>query len=154
MIPEDFKDILYPKTAADKRPLQHLFVFDPETTQVHLDHAKGNDFPIHEHLAEHVTHPDRVEGYAIAVKNGWRILDAEMREVDPFVKEQVKKALRGEHPAPPLPSIRYHGSPINHVSQSIEQFDQAAATEDEHDYWPAGQVSERVDDDGQASPKS
>jgi hypothetical protein len=150
MIPDDFKSILYPKTASDKRPLQHLFVFDPDTTEVHLDHAKGHEFPLHEDIAEHVVHPDRVEGYAIAIKHGWRIVDADMHEVDPFVKSQVRKALEGEHPAPALPSIRYHGSPINHVSQTTEEFDQASATEDSHDYWPDG----KLDDDGQASPKS
>ena len=113
-LPEDFKNLLPPKEAKDKRPHMYLWVFDPETNHVHVEDGKSDhpaNFPLHGTMAEHVTHPDRVDGYAFAIKNGWRIVDDELGEVDGYIKERVKKALQGEHPAPPLPSIRYHGDP-------------------------------------------
>lgn len=112
-VPEDFKQLLAPKEAKDKRPFQYLFVFDPETNKVHLQPEKDGDqdFPMHHEMAEHIHHPEKVQGYAIAIKNGWRILDETLSEVDPYIREQVKRALAGHHPAPPLPHLRYHGDP-------------------------------------------
>jgi hypothetical protein len=116
-LPSDFQALLPPKEAKDKRPLEYLWVYDPETTRVIVQDAKGEhpaDFPLHEDMAEHVTHPDRIDGYAIPIKNGWRIIADDLSDVDGFVKERVKDALQGKHPPPPLPSIRPHGDPALH----------------------------------------
>ena len=113
-LPEDFVSLLPPKEAKDKRPMQYLWVYDPETCKVHIEdsrHEHPADFPMHGHMAEHVTHPERVDGYAVAIKDGWRIFADDLSEVDGYVKERVKEALRGEHPAAPLPNLRYHGDP-------------------------------------------
>jgi hypothetical protein len=113
-LPEDFVALLPAKVAKDKRPLQYLWVYDPETDRVHIEDAHNEHpahFPLHDEMAEHVTHPERIDGYAISIKNGWRIVNDHMKEVDGFIKEQVLAAIRGDHPTPPLPSIRYHGDP-------------------------------------------
>lgn len=110
-VPADFGGLL-PKVAKDKRPFSYLWVFDPDTSHVHLEKQRSDhpaDSPVHREMAKHVTHPDRVHGWAIAIHDGWRIFDDDMQEPDPYVKDKVEKALKGEHPALPLPSIRYHG---------------------------------------------
>ena len=52
-------------------------------------------------LAPHVTHPDKVDGFAYSIQNGWRIteFDADATEKpieDPFVVGRVLKSLAEE----------------------------------------------------------
>lgn len=110
---EDFLELLHPKDK-DTRPFQYLWVFDPATNKAHIEPGSNNnvaEFPIHQDMAEDISHPDRQHGYAVRIKNGWRIFDEEMEEVDPFVKKCVHEALEGKHPHPGLPHILYHGDP-------------------------------------------
>lgn len=121
MIPQDFKQLL-PKIAKDERPFCYLWSFDPETGHVHLEKQRTDhpaDFPCHHTMATHIVHPERVDGYALAIKKGWRILTDEMHEPDPYIRERVSKALKGEHPPVPLPSIRYHGDPRAHEAPHV-----------------------------------
>lgn len=117
MIPEDFKSLL-PKHAehkVDDRPLSYLWVYDPLKSEIHLVNGRGEhpaDFPLHREIAPHVNHKDRLDGYAFRIEGGWRIMDDHHRKLDdPFIIKKIREALRGEHPAPPLPQVRYHGSP-------------------------------------------
>lgn len=105
MIPEEFKSLL-PKQA-DERPRRrdpyyYLWVFDPETSHVHLEHNANRhpkDAVDHADLAARVPHPDRVHGYAYPIRGGYRITDWDHREVkDPFIKERVRLALQGRQP--------------------------------------------------------
>jgi hypothetical protein len=111
-IPEDFRSLL-PKVAKDARPFKYLFVWDPDKDEVHLEPEDLGDTEVKMHhlMAEHVHHEDRVDGYAYAIDKGWRIVSDEHGELDPYVKERVKQALKGEHAPVPLPTIRYHGDP-------------------------------------------
>lgn len=116
-IAPDFKELL-PKTAKgepDERPRMYLWVYDPQEAKVHLETSHGKppaEFPTHKEMAKHVTHPDRLQGYAFSITGGWRISDEDFHKVeDPFILKRVLAALRQEHPPAPLPSIRYHGDP-------------------------------------------
>lgn len=119
-LPEDFKRLL-PKQAAphkEDRPIGYLWVYDPDTTEVHLQDEKGDHpahYPTHAEMAQHVTHDDRQQGYAWSIDGGWRIEDEFSKKItDPFLLKRIHEALRGEHPAPPLPHVRYHGDPNQH----------------------------------------
>jgi hypothetical protein len=116
-LPEDFQRLL-PKQAAPEEPDDrddYLWVFDPETTEVHIEAEKPDHpahYPTHGEMAKHVTHPDRVQGYVWAIKGGWRITDEFNKKIDdPFLLKRIREALRSQHPAPALPHIRYHGQP-------------------------------------------
>lgn len=112
-IAPDFKELL-PKRAAveeDDRPVYWLWTFDPEKDQIIIDHNENRhpaDHLTHDTLAPHVHHPDKVHGYAYAIKGGYRVTDDDHKKPDTHVEHLVLQALRGEHPEPPLPSIRYH----------------------------------------------
>lgn len=120
-IAEDLKRLLHLSTPEGESDpdLEFLWVYEPpahegEEGKIHLENADAEDpldDPTHETMATHVTHPDRVEGYAYTIKGGWRITNDEHKGVDPYIKRLVLKALRGEVPTPPLPHIRYHGDP-------------------------------------------
>jgi hypothetical protein len=102
------------KTAKDHRPFSYLWSFNPETREVVLEDEEGDgkaDYPVHEEMAPHIVHPDRVDGYAIAIDDGWRIFTDDMDEPDPYITNQVRKALRDKH-VPPLPQVLPHGSPL------------------------------------------
>lgn len=112
MISSDFKALL-PKQASpqpeDDRPVYYLFTFDPHDGKVYLDHNEDKhpaDHITHKDQAPHVHHPEKIQGYAYAIKDGWRITTADHGEVkDPFVVKRVLAALRNEHPEPPLPHV-------------------------------------------------
>ena len=97
----------------DDRPFYYLWTFDPTNSKIYIDHNEHR-YPAealtHDTLAPHVTHPDRVYGYAYSIKGGWRITDDEHNEAAPFIVERVLAALRKEHP-PTLPHPRSHGAP-------------------------------------------
>lgn len=116
-IAPDLKSLL-PKQAEvkpDPRPIEFLWVYDPQEAEVHLEVGKGHHpahFPTHHLMAKHVTHPDRQEGYAYSIMGGWRITTDDHKKLeDPFILKKVRAALRQEHPPKALPHIRYHGSP-------------------------------------------
>lgn len=118
VIADDLKELLPSREAAhevDQRPTEYLWVYDPQEAKVHVEEGKSKHpahFPTHETMATHVTHPDRLQGYAYSIVGGWRITDQDHHRVeDPFVLKSVLAALRQEHPPAPLPSIRYHGDP-------------------------------------------
>lgn len=124
-IAPDLRDLLPPHQAhgeVDKRPISYLWVYDPQEAKVHVEDGKGDHpahYPTHATMATHVTHPDRLEGYAYSIVGGWRITDAQHHRVeDPFVLRSVLAALRKQNPAPPLPAIRYHGDPAKHSPTS------------------------------------
>lgn len=93
------------------KDFQYLWAYDPASGNVtlrdsHADHPA--DFPYHSDIE--VNHPDREDGYALPIANGWRIFNKDMTVSDPYVTAQVKRAI--EHRASPLmPQIRYHGDP-------------------------------------------
>lgn len=103
-IAQDFASLL-PKQARtpDRGPIYYLWVFDPHTAKVHLEHNEGRhhaDHVDHRDLAKRVPHPDRVHGYAYRIKNGWRITTWEHRPVDDaHILESVRKALRADKAA-------------------------------------------------------
>lgn len=113
MIPEDFKQLL-PKRSAeeeDDRPVYYIWVWDPEHDRVHLTHNEDRhpaDHMTHDELGAGIHHPDKVFGYAYSIKGGWRITSDEHKAPDHHIMWLVEKALRGEHPEPPLPHINYH----------------------------------------------
>lgn len=115
-IAEDFKELL-PKQAAEPKDERDdfLWVYDPQEAKVHIEREKAGhpaEFPTHGEMAKHVTHPDRLQGFAFAIVGGWRICDEEYHRIeDPFILKTVLAALRHEAPSHPLPSIRYHGDP-------------------------------------------
>jgi hypothetical protein len=100
----------------DDRPVYYLWTFDPEGNgKIYIDHNEDRhpaDALTHQTLAPHVTHPETVHGYAYSIKGGWRITDNHHNQVKgpegAYIVRRVEQALRGEHPEPPLPSIRYH----------------------------------------------
>jgi hypothetical protein len=93
------------------KPFQHLWSFDPSTSKVHILDAAGKhpaDYPHHSDIEIH--HPERIDGYALPIQNGYRIFNSDLTEADPYVTQKVKEALEGIN-SPSLPSIRYHGDP-------------------------------------------
>lgn len=116
-IPSDLAELLPPRVAheRDDRPIYFLFTFDPTDGQVYLDHTEDKhpaDVLTHRNLAPHVTHPERVHGYAYSIEGGWRLTTDEHRKIeDPYIERRVLKALRQEEPEADLPHIRYHGAP-------------------------------------------
>ena len=118
MVATDFKKLLPPRLAveADTRPPYYLWVFDPTDGRVRLIH-NGDRHPAnaltHATMARDVVHPERTQGYAFPIKGGWRLTNDEHRKLeDPFIVRVVLAALNRESPPAPLPSIRYHGDPL------------------------------------------
>ena len=100
-LPNDFKSLL-PKLAdveSDLRPLEYLWVYDPEEDRIHLENGKHEHpahFPTHGSMVTHVTHPDRQEGYAYSIVDGWRITNDDHRKIDdPHMLKLIRAALRG-----------------------------------------------------------
>ena len=90
---------------------QYLWTYDPSNGRVTLKDSASDhpaDFIYHSDIEVH--HPDRIDGYALPIKNGWRIFDSDMSETDPFITQRVKDAIQGLT-SPLLPQIRYHGDP-------------------------------------------
>ena len=98
-IPSEFASLL-PKVARLNGPLYHLWVFNPEDGSVLIEtpHEKPrSEHRYHVELGKDVQHPDRVHGYAYAIRGGWRITDWEHRPVeDPFIRHAVARKLDGE----------------------------------------------------------
>lgn len=115
-IAPDLKALLKQADAEDRddRPIYYLWVFDPATNTVHMDHNQDKHpayHVLHRDLEDqhHIHHPEKIRGYAYSIKGGWRITDDSHSEVkDPFIVDQVMRKLRGEHPEPALPNVRYH----------------------------------------------
>lgn len=109
-VAEDFHELLVTKIAqkADPRPLYYLWVYDPDTDELHIDHNEDKH-PAWKHtyrtVAPHVHHPEKVRGKAWAIKGGWRIMDEDNGEVDPYVARRVHEELRKRHPSPKLPNL-------------------------------------------------
>ena len=97
-IPDDFRSLL-PKVAAeaDGEPFYYLWVFDPHTGEVTIEHNEGRhpaEHIDHTELAQRVPHPDRIHGYAYRIGAGWRITTWEHRPVeDAYIHNQVAKEL-------------------------------------------------------------
>lgn len=95
------------RVAAETRPLAYLWVFDPVDSSIYLEDEQGPhpaDFPMFSTMAQHVTHPDRRQGYAYSIIGGWRITDDYDGKVsDPVVLKCLSEALRAKHP-PSTPS--------------------------------------------------
>lgn len=113
---DDFLDLLPAHTAIsesdERRPLYYLWVFDPVTGRAHIDHNEGRHRAhtlTHKDIAPEVNHPDRLNGMAYRIQNGWRICDVEARPVkDTFIVDAIKRALNHEEPPKPLPHIKTH----------------------------------------------
>lgn len=93
---KDFLDSIGPKESRNE-PDDFLWVFDPQSDIVHLEHNSNRhpaDHKTHKDLAEEVIHPDRVHGYAYRIPGGWRITDWDHRPVeDPHIRRLVHRAL-------------------------------------------------------------
>lgn len=104
LIPDDFKELLnFRKAFVEHRgPLYWLWVFDPQSGKVIVEHNHGKhraEHIDHSHLAERVPHPDRTHGYAYKIQGGYRITDWEHRPLtDPFIHRAVRDALNDEEP--------------------------------------------------------
>lgn len=128
MISEDFKDLL-PKEAASEPDLRphYLWVYDPQAHKVHIAEEKGAHpahFPTHGTMVTHVTHPDRLDGYAWAIGGGWRITDNHNHKIeDPYILKQILSALRQEQPPAPLPHVLPHGDPAKHLRHPEQSSD-------------------------------
>lgn len=101
VIPDDFLALLpQVKVAKESGPVYYLWVFDPHTGAVHVEHNEGRhkaEHLDHGHMAEKVQHPERIHGFAYRIKGGWRITTWEHRAVDdPFIFNAVKRALGHE----------------------------------------------------------
>ncbi len=118
-IPDDFSRLLPQRTAEiehDDRPPIWLWVYDPQDASVIIKDGEGDGRPAHYvthgEMSEHIHHPEKQQGYAYPIKDGWRITDDHHKKVeDPFLLKRIRAGLRKEHPPAPLPSIRYHGDP-------------------------------------------
>jgi hypothetical protein len=110
MIASDFQRLLPQRKAkeADTRPVYYLWIFDPDTDQVHMDSNKGKapaHHILHDDLAI-VRHPEAVRGYAYSIEGGWRITDDDHKEVkDHHIVRRVVQKLRTLHPEPALPHL-------------------------------------------------
>lgn len=104
-VPTEFLRLL-PKVAVEREegPLYFLWVFDPDSGEVILEHNEDRhaaEHVDHGHLAERVKHPDKVHGYAYKIRGGWRITTWDHKPVDdPFVVKQVRGELNGIKAAP------------------------------------------------------
>lgn len=107
--PEAFKRLI----GADDQPDEHwdgpvyvLWVFDPMTDQVIIDHNKGRNRALtktHADIAPEVIHPSRLNGYAYRIRGGWRLTSDDHKEVsDPHVVRRVDQALKKKFPPKPL----------------------------------------------------
>lgn len=106
---DDFLDLMRREaTAPDPRPLYYLWVYDPDKDELHIDHNEDKH-PAWKHtfqsIAPHVHHPERVRGRAFAIKGGWRIMDEDNHDADPYIARKVHEKLRQEHPPPKLPTF-------------------------------------------------
>lgn len=111
---KDF-DALLPKLAEEvpdeewKGPIYVLWVFDPMTDKVSVEHNKGRHRALavtHSQMAPDVVHPGRLQGYAYKIQGGWRITTEEHRmSDDPHIIKQVKKALAKAFPVKPPPHV-------------------------------------------------
>jgi len=96
-IAPDFKELL-PKQEEYDGPIYWLWTFSPKSAKVTITH--NDDRP----RAHAMTHddlepgdPERLKGYAYKIKGGYRITDDEHKKiVDPFIINQVLKALKDE----------------------------------------------------------
>lgn len=97
--PKEFLDLL-PKYSVDvgDGPLYWLWAFDPMTGEVTVDHNEDKaraDAVTHTNLAEHITHPNKVMGYAYKIQGGFRITDSDHRPVDdPYIINNIIKAIK------------------------------------------------------------
>jgi hypothetical protein len=101
------------------QPFQYLWSYDPETSKVVMKNSTSDhpaDFPHHSDVK--INHPDRIDGYALPIKNGWRIFNTDLTESDPYITQKVKEAIDGLD-RPELPAIRYHGDPGGHEDYHV-----------------------------------
>lgn len=94
---------------------EYLWKYDPVENEVHIEPGEADhpaDFPTFETMAQHVHHPDKMQGYAFPIEDGYRITDDMGKKVeDPYIIKQIVLALNKENPPKPLPHVRYHGDP-------------------------------------------
>jgi len=109
-IAEDFLNLLPDERQDWDGPWEWLWVFDPVTGQVTLDHNHDRvlkDSVAHDEIAPHVVHPERQEGFVYKIKDGYRITDGKNKKLeDPFIIDAIHKALHREHTPKPLPKIK------------------------------------------------
>lgn len=107
ILPHDFTELLPKVAARDPRPAYYLWVWDPDTETLYIDHNEDKH-PAHkltwQSLAPHVG-PEAIKGRAIPIEGGWRILTRSGGEADPYLTKHVLKALREKHPPPALPLV-------------------------------------------------
>lgn len=99
-VPEDIHQFFKVAEVEPGLPVYYLWVFDPVSGKAIVEHNEGaHPTAIHDHgdLAESVSHPNRVHGYAYRIKGGWRITDWEHKPVnDPYIVREVVSALDQE----------------------------------------------------------
>lgn len=98
----------------DDRPIYYLWVFDPQDGKIYIDHNEGRQAGeklLHDTLAPHVTHPERIYGYAYSIPGGWRLTNDDHDRVEnDFAVSQVLNALKQKHP-PSLPDTSEETDP-------------------------------------------
>ena len=91
-------------TKPDDRPPYFLWVFDPTDGDVRVTHNQGRppaNALTHLTMAPDVVHPERLQGYAYPIKDGWRLTNDEHKKLeDPFVIRVVLKALNRQYTKP------------------------------------------------------
>jgi hypothetical protein len=96
-IPGDIREFFKVAESDQGLPVYYLWVFDPDTGEVIVEHNEGVDpIEVHDHgdLARLVANPNRVHGYAYRIRGGWRITDWEHKPLgDPFILKRVVKSL-------------------------------------------------------------
>lgn len=111
-VADDFRSLLPKREAILSEPydgpLYWLWTFDPQDGKVVITHNEDRHRAhavTHQELAPEVTHPERLNGYAYKIRDGYRITTDEHRPVeDPFILKQVLTALKQENPKP-LPHL-------------------------------------------------
>lgn len=114
-ISDDFLSLLPRQAEVEeetwKGPVYCLWVFDPMTDRVTVDHNKGRHRAkavTHSDMCPEVLHPGRLNGYANKIQGGWRITTDDHKLVeDPHVIKKVRESLRQAFPPKALPNAAH-----------------------------------------------
>jgi hypothetical protein len=100
-------------TEHDVRPIYYLWVYNPMDASVTITHNEDRPNALaatHDEILPELDHPGRLNGFAYAIKGGYRITDEHSKAIeDPFIIRQVSKALKKEETYQAQSHPRYHG---------------------------------------------
>jgi hypothetical protein len=96
-IPDDFRTVLPQTGLGYDGPVYWLWVFDPMTDSVRVEENESQHPAhaiTHNSFREDILHPNAVFGYAYRIKGGWRITDADHKQVrDPHILKLLLREL-------------------------------------------------------------